>query len=242
MPFDLSDAFRHKQEQLAIHLRGTAFVNHPTDQGDIGEDNWSSLLRELLPTRYGVSKATVVDSRNGISEAQDIVIHDRHYSPLVFNQSDVIYLPAESVYAVFEVKPELDKTNMEYASKKAASVRILHRTSAPIPHAGGVINVPKPPPIILAGLLTARPAWKEPLGKSFRKHLTLAGEGRLDLGCISSAGAWEVSDDSGDSVVTVGANKGLIFFVMRLLARLQTMATVPAMDYDAWGAVLTSDS
>lgn len=240
MIFDLNQAFLHKQEQLVHDLRTTNAVTHPTDKGDIGEDSWRTLLQDLLPQRYGVSKATVVDATGGMSDAIDIVIHDKQFSPLVFKQHDVLYVPAESVYAVFEVKPELDKGYIRYAAKKAESVRVLYRTSAVVVHAGGTVTKPKPPPPILAGLLRARAGWTPALGQSFTEHLPISGDDRLDLGCVVSAGAWEVPLDGELTTTTVGADKSLVFFVMRLLARLQAMGTIPAMDYDTWGSVLST--
>lgn len=37
------------------------------------------------------------------------MIYDRRYSPFLFNQSGAVFIPAESVYAVFEVKQELSR-------------------------------------------------------------------------------------------------------------------------------------
>jgi hypothetical protein len=39
--------------------------------------------------------------------------------------------------------------------------------------------------------------------------------------------------------VTADPNVGLAFFAMRLMARLQRMGTVPALDIDAYTAVLS---
>jgi hypothetical protein len=238
--FDLANAFAIKQDQLHGELRGAEAVSHPGDKGDISEDAWATLLTGLLPARYQVSKATVVDCRGGKSDAIDLVIHDRHFSPLVFQQGGVMYVPAESVYAVFECKPSLDKAYVGYAGDKAASVRALHRTSAPIVHAGGTIATPKPPPQILAGLLTTRSDWSPAFGKSFTEQLVTVGDRRLDLGCVVAEGAWEVPADPIIAVTIAKQERGLVFFAMRLLARLQQIGTIPAMDYDAWSAPLQS--
>lgn len=232
--FDLSAAYAQKQDELLSKLGAAAIVSHPDSKGDISERSWLGLLESLLPKRYEVSQATVVDCRGGQSDSIDVVIHDGHFSPLVFWHENVKYIPAESVYAVFECKPELSKGRLEYASKKAESVRKLHRTSAPIVHAAGKILDPKDPPEILAGLLATRSDWTPPLGESFDEHLLVEGAGRLDLGCAVTGGAWEVPTDRTLSTVKTSADKSLVFFAMRLLARLQAMGTIPAMDYNAW--------
>lgn len=236
--FDLSHAFTVKQQQLLASLGGAKVVGHPDNKGDISEGSWRQLLIDLLPARYQVSSATVVDSRGEASDAVDVVIHDRHFSPLVFQDKGVTYVPAESVYAVFECKPEVNKGYLEYASAKAESVRRLHRTSAQIVHAGGVIAKPKPPPEILTGLLATHSGWTTELGAPFRKRLPTVGPGRLDLGCVAAAGAWEVYADPTALLTVVPAERSLVFLAMRLLARLQQMGTIPAMDFDIWSAPL----
>jgi hypothetical protein len=235
--FSLEDAYRLKQDELLARLRKTAAVSHPTEKGDISEEAWAKLLNKLLPSRYQVSKASIVDCRGGRSQAIDVVIHDRHFSPLVFRDGKTLLLPAESVYAVFECKQTLDKGHLTYAGKKAASVRQLHRTSAPVVHAGGVVDKPKPPPPILAGVLTTTSRWKTALGDPFLAALPAEEDHRLDLGCVVQGGAWEISP-SQQAPTIAPAEKGLVFFVVRLLARLQMLGSAPAMDYDEWAVPL----
>jgi hypothetical protein len=59
------------------------------------------------------------------------------YTPSLLDQQKHRYVPAEAVYAVFEVKPSINWDYLIYAGEKADSVRILERTSIEIPHAGG---------------------------------------------------------------------------------------------------------
>ena len=80
-----------------------------------------------------MAKAFVIDSTDTTSQQLDIVIYDRQYTPLIINQDGTLVIPAESVYAVFEAKQSIDASQVDYAAKKIASVRALHRTSLPIP-------------------------------------------------------------------------------------------------------------
>ena len=57
------------------------------------------------------------------------MIYDRHFTPPVFSN---LYVPAESVYLVMEVKQELTRANIIYAGKMAQSVRKLFRTNAEV--------------------------------------------------------------------------------------------------------------
>jgi hypothetical protein len=66
---------------------------------------------------------------------------------------------------------------------------------------------------------------------------------RLDFGCAVSAGSFEVQ--YGESGIELfkqsGASTALFFFFLTLLYRLQTMGTVPAIDYQSYLAQLHGD-
>lgn len=211
-------------------------IHHPGTKGDVSENSWLKMLETYLPRRYAVQKAIVVDSEGSVSEAIDIVVFDRHFSPFLFHQEGVCYIPAESVYAVFEVKQKFDKTNLEYAAKKAASVRRLKRTSTSFAHSGGV-NKPVRPKEILAGLLALTSEWKSGLGDSFNGLVKgLPKESRLNLGCVLKTGSFELVDSkAGQAKVRLFSHdEALIQFFLALLAKLQKVGSVPAMDIRAY--------
>lgn len=196
---------------------------------------WHGLLDACLPRRYEVlSKVFAVDHLGGVSQEIDIVIADRHYSPLGMKSEARTVIPIEAIYAGIEVKPTLDKRYVTYAGEKVASLRRLTRTSAPIVDARGHIDTPRQPLPIMGLLLTASCSWQDLDSEPFRRALDeLPSEGRLDLGCVANAGGWSVEEESGLTVW--GHDEGLLRFWLRLLGRLQRLGTVPAMDFNAWG-------
>src|SRR5207244_1034528 len=99
------------------------------------------------------ASAHVVDSNGKFSDQIDVVVFDRQYSPFIFQFQGQTIIPAESVYAVFEAKQAINAVQVAYAQEKISTVRCLHRTSLPIPHAGGTYPA-KQPSHILGGLLT----------------------------------------------------------------------------------------
>src|SRR5207253_2035678 len=110
---------------------------HPVSSGDASEEVWLELLTKYLPKRYMADKAFVVDSNGVFSQQIDVLIFDRQYTPFIFEFKGEKIVPAEGVYAVFEAKQSINAAQVGYAQAKVASVRKLHRTSLPIPHAGG---------------------------------------------------------------------------------------------------------
>lgn len=229
---DLKNLFRNLQSQMMTKLEtDTVNILHPVSKGNASELNWINLLNTYLPTRYRVSNAFVIDADGHLSEQIDIVIFDRHFSPFLLNQDGTLYVPAESVYGVIEVKPSLNMKNLKYAGKKALSVRNLKRTSEAIIHAGGTYP-PRPLFNILSGIIAYNSDWKPPFGTGFQSVIrSLPKKERLDFGCALKNGAFTISyDKSEPQIETSISNDSLIFFFLNLLARLQIMGSVPAMN------------
>lgn len=236
---DLAELFCRLQEQLLAKQNLIRdIVLHPGTKGDASELNWLELLRDYLPKRYRVEKAFLVDSKGTLSQQQDIVIFDRQYSPFILNESGAFYVPAESVYAIIEVKQEMNREHVIYAGEKAASVRSLYRTSAPIYHAGGT-HPPKAPFRIPAGIVTVTSGWVEPFGNAFEKVLTeqaASADRQIDFGCVLDGGGFTVSyDASGIPTVTHSdPSFSIMHFLLGLFRTLQFLGTVPAIDIGAY--------
>jgi hypothetical protein len=157
---------------------------------------------------------------------------------LVFEHNGVKYILAESVYCIFEIKQELNKPHLDYAGNKAQSVRRLFRTSAPVHHAGGTLK-PKELHFIPAGILCLNSIWTDPLGETFKENLfSLQNDNSLQLGCVMNEGAFSVSENFQIDI----SNKefALISFYFKLLSCLQKIATVPAIDMEAYSLLLKS--
>jgi hypothetical protein len=238
----LRNIFLSLQKQMIEKLSSDReIIFHPTSKGDATELNWKTWLETYLPKRYSINKAFVVDSQNNVSQQIDLVIYDEQYSPFVFNQDNSIYIPAESVYAVFEVKQEINKDNLLYAGDKIKSVRELNRTSAPITHAGGKIENPKKPFRIIGGILTLSSGWSNIFNKSFIEILKKFNENaQVDIGCILEKGSFIVDYHNGVSTKISSEEESLMFFFLNLLIILQNLGTVPSMDIYSYAKALDS--
>ena len=166
------------------------------------------------------------------------MIYDRQYCPFLFTRHGNHYIPAEAVYAVFEIKQTLTREHLAYAAAKALSVRRLKRTSAPIPYASGTYE-PRPLFTILAGILALDSSWTPALGEPLKVVLAEQEPGaRLDLGCALQHGTFEAEYGDALRLTKSSANESLIFFFLTLLRRLQALATVPAIDLGVYGRFL----
>ena len=216
--------------------RARKTLGHPTDLGDATEEIWIELFNKYLPRRYHAIKATVVDSTGTFSEQIDVVIHDRQYTPLVFTFRDKHVVPAESVYAVFECKQEMNANHIVYAQKKIASVRRLYRTSLPVPTIDGTKKAKNLTPV-LGGILTLSCKWSPAFGDTMLGYLKAdLDNGRLDIGCVADSGNLWVNEDG--SYHLAEETKPVTRFLLELMSRLQAVATVPMIDMRAYAEKL----
>lgn len=202
---------------------------HPTSQGDLSEDAWIFFLRSFLPGRYAVSKGFVFDSRGQVSEQIDVIIYDRHHSPLILETPNgECYITAESVYAVFEVKQQANKEYLEYAQDKIESVRRLHRTSRSMIASGEKVP-PRKLVDIIGGLLT-----KSSIAQG-RIRDYLAEYTSVNMVCMADAGTGFRRSDG--SIEMSSAGEALPAFFYLLLDELYKLGTVAAIDIREYASV-----
>jgi hypothetical protein len=260
---DLKELYICLQEQMFVSLKlDREFIGHSSSKGDATEQRWIDFLRAYLPDRYKVDKAIVIDSTGNVSEQMDVVIYDAIYTPFIFKQDGFMYIPAESVYAVFEVKQDV-KGYIDYAAQKVESVRMLKRTSIGMVNAGKLTN-PRLLTKIIGGILTTT--------SSYRNHNTvkmqlkkLKGYQTLDMGCLCDAGSFYVDyeEEITEKIIntkSIEENRkyieqvyesrkvreikfsekevSLFTFFLQLVSYLKSIGTVPAIDINAYLEVI----
>ncbi|NTV06712.1 MAG: hypothetical protein HGA81_02315 [Chlorobium limicola] len=230
----LRSAFSAEQELLKIQLKfSETSITHDGVMGEVNEQHFIHVLRKYLPKRYAVDHGIVIDSNGATSDQIDIVIYDNQYTPTLLDQHDHRFIPAEAVYCVLEAKPTINKVYLEYAAKKAESVRTLERTTVPIPHAGGEYPA-KPLFPIIAGIVAGDIDWSEGMNSTaFLSNLnTLIGEQKLDCGVALSDKSFDTYDNG---VLTINQTINCFaYFIFRLLQKLQSLGTVPAVNWNKY--------
>jgi len=184
--------------------------HHPGTQGAAAEQDWLRLFHQYLPKRYSAASAFVINSAGCCSRQIDIAIFDNLASAPLFPHPGGIHVPIESVYAIFEVKASLNTTAAMNAGAKAASVRAL-------------VETPRP---ILAGVLAtdAKPRGFE--GSVQERIRNLPPGHELNLGCILTVAAFE----NAERMVVSQPDEALIFFLLRLIDRLDNLGPAPRVD------------
>ena len=155
---DIKELFKLKQKQMLASFGLNIGFEHAPTKGDATEEEWRKWFNDNFPKRYCAEKAFVIDYEGNCSDQMDIVIYDTHFSPIIFENNGQKYIPAESVYAVFEVKQDLSKEQLIYCKNKISSVKSLIRTSAPINTIRGY-EIGRPAPTVIGGLLTYKSSW-----------------------------------------------------------------------------------
>lgn len=224
------------QSEQESKLKKSKSIEHSGDSGVASELKWIDMLRDFLPDRYSIRKGAVIDSNDEISDSLDIIIFDTQYSPFILEEESTCYVPAESIYGTFEVRPVINRENIFYAGDKVQSVRTLNRTSAAIPHAGGEFD-PIEPPEIIGGILALKSDWEDPLGKYFNKAIQDLDEKQiLQLGCALEHGSFSIDHENNNeyNLKTYGEKIALVSFCFTLLSSLRQLGTAPAIKYNEY--------
>lgn len=224
----LSEIFGKLQKEMEAHLAISNAVSHPVEKGDLVEYCWRDWFVTYLPKRYSVTSGVVVDCTGACSDQIDLIIYDRMFSPYLLHADSFSYVPAESVYAVFEVKQTINSRNLEYAAEKCESVRKLQRTSASVYTINGDFRTFNKP--IVGGLL-AKTSVKNIHSPKIEKYLlSLEDNKRLDF-CCSADGTGFKIETILDSFPVATC---LVQFFYNLLMHLQKVGSVAAIEYDKY--------
>ena len=264
---DLKSLFMGLQNQMTTQLNtNREFITHPGSKGDALENAWIEWLQKYLPNRYSVDKAIVIDSEGNTSHQMDIIIYDNWFTPFIFSQNGFHYIPAEGVYAVFEVKPDIqghvkEKTFIEYTAEKIESVRTLKRTSTDMINSGRKLP-PRPLTKIIGGILTSTNTFShQNENKTIISHIeNQKGFKSIDIGCIADYGSFYVdyignedikstelekrysdyyNDRTINKIIFSDTDNSLISFFLQLTRYLQqAIGTVPAIDLKAYSKAI----
>lgn len=87
-------------EQLLLNV-----PNHGTSTGSYREALWMSFFRTIIPKKFSIERSVfIIDSHGEVSREVDLAVYDESYTPYIFHQGDLRFIPIEAVAAVIECK------------------------------------------------------------------------------------------------------------------------------------------
>lgn len=125
-------------KELAAKLQEyDAFSKHNGEKGERRENAVAGVMERFLPRKFRIATGEVVSVKGVTSRQIDILIYDCLHSPVLCDARDTKIVPAESVYAAIEVKPNLNRLNdLHAALDNIRSTKSLPR-NAILPSHGG---------------------------------------------------------------------------------------------------------
>lgn len=134
------------------------------------------------------------------------------------------FITAESVYAIFESKPTINKETLEYTNKKIENVISLERTSRGVINAGKYCN-PRGLTKIIGGILAIESAGLD----TIKKHLKIYD--KVDVGCAIKMHSFLVNRNGSDVSLSHASGKETVLaFFYIILDELYKMGTIAGID------------
>lgn len=113
----ISDKINAKVTALKSEYALNKKINHQGVKGSLNELEINSLIKEVIPTKYQISKGIIENSSGEQSNETDFFIYDDEILP-PYIKEDLRVLPVESVKYVFEVKSTLNATELKTTISK----------------------------------------------------------------------------------------------------------------------------
>lgn len=212
-------------KQIILESKLSILLDHPVTKGDHCESAWIDFFRSFLPNKYAIDKGFVFDSAGNVSEQIDIIIYDALYTPLIFGtDAGEKFITAESVYAVFDSKPEINKETLVYTNKKIGSVKNLDRTRRGVINAGRFCP-PRELTHIIGGILAVDSVRID----SINGYISLFDN--IDIGCAIKKHSFLVNRENSNIETTSASGEEIVlaFFYM-ILDELYKLGTVAGID------------
>ncbi|WP_445406177.1 DUF6602 domain-containing protein [Acinetobacter seifertii] len=113
----ISEKFKTKIDSLKSDFKVNKEITHQGVKGGLNEVGLSSLIKEVIPQKYNISRGIIENSNGEQSNETDFFIYDNEILP-PYLKSDFAFVPLEAVKYVFEVKSTLNSTELKTTISK----------------------------------------------------------------------------------------------------------------------------
>ncbi|HIC8860082.1 TPA: DUF6602 domain-containing protein [Aeromonas hydrophila] len=124
----LSAKIEEKIRSIKSEYQINKKVLHQGLKGAFNESELSSLIKDVIPSRYKVTKGFIENHNNEQSNETDIIIYDDEILP-PYIKNDLSVIPVEAVKYAFEVKSTLDATELKTTIGKFSRLREIGVTA-----------------------------------------------------------------------------------------------------------------
>lgn len=108
----ISKKFSEKITTIKNEFEINKDVEHQGTKGSLNENELATLIKDVIPQKYKMSKG-IIENADGIqSNETDIIIYDDEILP-IYMKNDLAFVPVEAVKYNFEVKSILNSTELQ---------------------------------------------------------------------------------------------------------------------------------
>jgi hypothetical protein len=104
--------FNNKITTLKNEFEVHKDIVHQGVKGGLNENELSSLIKDVIPQKYRLTKGVIENAGGEQSNETDLLIYDDEVLPL-YMKHDLTFVPVEAVKYNFEVKSKLDSTELK---------------------------------------------------------------------------------------------------------------------------------
>lgn len=124
----LSTKINEKINHLKNEYQNNQNIQHQGIKGGFNENELSDLIKEIIPTKYIITKGIIENSSGKQSNETDIIIYDNDVLPY-YIKNDLSFIPIEAVKYIFEVKSTLNSNELKTTIKKFSNYHEMNGKS-----------------------------------------------------------------------------------------------------------------
>ncbi|WP_149938132.1 DUF6602 domain-containing protein [Acinetobacter baumannii] len=118
----ISEKINAKISSLKADFEINRNVVHQGVKGGLNEQELINLIKDVIPSKYKISRGIIENSKNEQSNETDFFIYDDEILPPYIKQ-DLAFLPIEATRYIFEVKSTINAGELKSTIKKFAKYR-----------------------------------------------------------------------------------------------------------------------
>lgn len=124
----LSQKIEDKITKLKLDHQTNTQINHQPTKGSLNENGLASLINDIIPSKYKITKGIIENSQNKQSNETDLIIYDDEVLPS-YIKDELSFVPVEATKYIFEIKTTLNSNEIKTTIDKFSNFRNLNGIS-----------------------------------------------------------------------------------------------------------------